>query len=266
MTPSPAPTPAPVVLVFGAEASASFRDGISSSAANDAYAVEFIPGGTSALSAYRPKGAAAAIVYLDAMGEAVPVSDIPMFLYATKGQTIPYGTPHLRYNYYNAPQIALDCAVAYPPHLTPVRMIGLFTDHTSRAYALWAEAGANGTVFIKREFFALESEESLAGWMTDVFARYFPGMLDAVYAETGELAVAAADKLASLGRTDVEVFSAGIDAEADKSLSPILICAVGANQRIAGELCYEAAVKLLGGGTPESSVLMPEALWYSPNP
>jgi hypothetical protein len=266
VTPSPTPTPAPVVAVFGAEASALFREGISSSAAGGAYAVEFVPGGAPALASYRPKGETAAIFYMDQPGEAMPSTDIPMFLYATKGQNIPYGTPHLRYNFYNAPQIALDCAIAYPPHLPPVRMIGLFTDHTSRAYTLWSKAGADGTVFIKREFFSLESEETLADWMTDVFARYFPGMLDAVFAETGELAVTAADKLASLGRTDVEVFSAGTDADADKSLSPILICAVGANQEIAGELCYEAAAKLLGGGAPESAVLVPEALWYSSGP
>ncbi|MEZ4628034.1 MAG: hypothetical protein R2912_08130 [Eubacteriales bacterium] len=54
-------------------------------------------------------------------------------------------------------------------------------------------------------------------------------MLDAVFAESGELAIAAADALASLGRDDIEVFSAGSDANVLQKLSPILVYAPGAD-------------------------------------
>ena len=267
-TPAPTPTPAPspVIAVFGAEASGSFQEGIVSSAEEGLYPVKFVDGGVSALTAYQTLAPCAVIVYLEGAYDSVPAVAHPVYYYAANGQSIPYGIQHLRYFDSNAAQVALDCALAYPPHLAPVRMIGLFSSRESRAYAVWSAAAGHGLVFSKREYIAAESEEPLSDWLTDIFSRYFPGMLDAVYAEDGALAVAAADKLASLGRDDMEVFSAGTDAQADLALSPILVCAVGANQRAAGGLCYEQAVRLLLGEPAQSGILLPEVFWYPAAP
>ncbi len=263
-TPSPAPTPEPVIAVFGAQDSSSFQEGVSSASKAGAYAVEFVSGGPDALSSYHPDGAAAAIVFWADETAVLPEANLPVYVFAASGQIVPDGLSHLSYAPAGAAGLALDCAVAYPPHLSPVRMIGLFSGQDSAAYALWKTESENGAIFAKREFFAQESEETLSVWLTDVFSRYFPGMLDAVFAENGELAVAAAEKIASLGRSDIEVFSAGTDADAGRALSPILVCAVGANHKIAGERCYEEAAKLLSGGAAETGVLLPEALWYQP--
>ena len=265
-TPSPSPSPAPVIAVFGAESSSSFTEGVTAAAKEGDYAAKFVSGGLQALAAYRPTGESVAIVYLTDPPSAMPKTDLPLYIFSAVGYGVSSLIPHLTYLPRGTEQAALDCAIAYPPHLTPVRMIGLFSSSTSEAYQIWTDAQAAGQVFAKREYIVSESEDALSDWMTDVFSRYFPGMLDAVYAETGELAIAAADKLASLGRDDVEVFSAGTDANAVHALSPILVCAVGIDLNAVGTRCYEEAAKLLSGQEAETDTLSPEIFWYSPNP
>lgn len=265
-TPSPAPTPEPVVAVFGAEDAPLFREGMLAAAKDGSYAVYFISGGVDALSSYRPPVAAAAVIYLAGAANTLPETDFPLYVYAANGQTVPDTIPHLTYLGAGTEQLALDSAIAYPPHLTPVRMIGLFETASGAASARWSAASQDGAVFAKRTYIAESSETSLSDWLADAFSAYSPGTLDAVFAETGTLALAAADMLASLGRDDLEVFSAGTDAGADRALSNILVCAVGANEKAAGALCYGEAAKLLFGGAAESGTLAPEALWYSPNP
>ena len=62
------------------------------------------------------------------------------------------------------------------------------------------------------------------------------------------------------------LFSGGTDADAAQKLSPILVCAVGANLSDAGARCYAEAVKLLSGETAQSGILLPESFWYAANP
>jgi len=142
-------------------------------------------------------------------------------------------------------------------------MIGLFTSQTSPVYTLWSEEKTAAQVFSKDEFFADAAEIPLADWLNEAFSRYYPGMLDAIYAETGELAIAAADALASLGRDDVEVFSAGSDANITQKLSPILVYATGANLENAGAMCFAEAVNLFSGNQAQSNILLPDSFWYS---
>ncbi|NLI54991.1 MAG: hypothetical protein GX417_11840 [Clostridiales bacterium] len=261
--PTPSPTPEPVIAVFGATSAQSFQDGVSFAANSGAYGVEFISGGVEALAGYRPEGAAAAIVFLEGSPDTLPKTDLPIYVYAARGQSVPMEIPHLIYVYTGAAKLALDCAVSYPPHLTPVRMIGLFLSEADGAYTLWTNAQQRGIVFSKLEYIAETSESTPTDFLTDAFSAFSPGTLDAVYAETGELALLAAEMLASLGRDDLEVFSAGTDADADRALSSILICAAGANLKTAGARCYEEAAKLLSGEPAQTGLLMPEALWYS---
>ena len=261
-TPSPSPTAEPVIAVFGTESGSAFGSGLSAAAKEGDIPLEFVSEGITALANYRAKGAAAAIVYLDQNGS-IPKSNLPVYVFSAGGTSLPAGSVGLRYQSLGTEQAALDEAIAYPPHLAPVRMIGLFTSANSKAYAVWSAAVAEGQVFSKREFIAGTNEETLEDWLADMFSRYFPGMLDAVYAENGALAVAASDRLASLARDDVEVFSAGTDAEALSALSPILICAVGIDWEAAGNRCYTEAAKLLSGQDVQSDTLSPEIFWYS---
>ena len=266
---TPAPTPVPehprVIAVFGAEDSSAFLSGVESAAKDSGIVIEPVSGGLAALTAYAPEGDAVALVYLSGTAT-LPKSSIPVFVFAAEGQPVASDLPQLRYDATGSAKIALENALSYPPHLAPVRLVGLFSSQTSPAYLLWSEAKAAGKVFAKEEFFADTAGVSAAEWLADVFSRYYPGMLDAVYAETGALATATADALAGLARDDLEVFSAGTDADAADKLSPILVCAVGLNQADAGARCFAEVQKLLLGEPAESQTLEPDSLWYTSKP
>ena len=266
-SPSPTPTPARVIAVLGAEDAEDFLAGVRAAVEADGNIVEILPvsGKLSSLTSDSAANADAAIVFLSG-NAALPKTALPVYVFAADGQTVSADIPHLTYNAAAAPKLALDSALSYPPHLAPVRMIGLFTSQSSAAYLLWSDAKASGTVFAKQEFFLDASEETLVDWLNETLPLYYPGMLDAIYAETGALAVSAAESLASLGRDDIEVFSAGSDANANAKLCPILVCAVGESFSDAGARCYGEAVKLLSGGSAQSDELSPEAFWYSENP
>ena len=267
LAPSPAPTPLPrEIAVFGAEDAKSFWQGVQAAAKDSGIEVVMIEGDTSAIATYVPQGDAAVIVYLSGDTQTLPSANIPVYAYASAGQSVSGGVPYLGYDATNEAQIALESAIAYPPHLAPVRMIGLFSGEGSAAFTAWSSAKASGQVFAKREFFADQPDVVLTDWLNDAFSQLYPGMLDAVYAETGELAIAATQTLASLGRDDLEVFCAGDGAQLTGKLSPILVCVAGANEQEAGARCFAEAKLLLEGGIAQSGILLPEAILYSPNP
>jgi hypothetical protein len=278
-TPSPSPettatasfsvAPAPkaeeqIVAVFGAETAESFQKGVLQAAAGGAYPVEFYAGGADALPPALPDGTAAAIVYLGDASGGFAAPEFPVFVYAANGQAVAPDTPHLTYFGLNAAADALTLAVEYPPHETPVRIIGFFTSKTSGAYAVWKRACGNGRVFSKAEYIGNRSEQTAAEWFGEQLEDFYPGMIDAVFAETGALAAAAANVLAGLGRTDMEVFAASSSGGADLRLSPVLTAIVGANERQAGVLCYEGAAALLSGESVENAQIGPSVFRYSP--
>ncbi len=282
---SPAPTPtaehAPYIAVFGAEASGAFQQGVSKAAESGKHPVVFESGGLSALSAYQPAGSCTAIAFLSGSDAAVPAASVPVLVFASEGQQIGSDVPHLTYADADAAETALSLTLAYPPHEMPVRMIGLFTSADSRAYTVWREAAENGRVFAKAEFFLAEPvpEETpvpkktppsptpvptLEERVAELLSGFYPGMIDGIYAETGELAVAAAEALAQLGRNDMEVFAASTGANAPSLLSPLLVACVGLNEEEAGGLCYSAASALLDGEAVSPLVVLPETFVYDP--
>ena len=233
------------------------------------------------MAGYQPKEPCVAIVYLNGADAEVPQSSVPVFVFAAEGQRVGAQVPHLTYADAYAAETALDLCVAYPPHETPVRLIGLFTSAESRAYTVWREAATSGRVFSKAELFLTVPvpEETpkpkkeppsptpiptLEERLTKLFSGFYPGMIDGIYAETGELAVAAAGVLAQLGRDDMEVFAASTDANAPGLLSPLLVACVGLNAEEAGGLSYSAASTLLGGEAITPFVVLPQTFAYSP--
>lgn len=282
-TPSPSPAPRPYLAVFGAEESSAFQEGITNAAETGAYAVVFESGSLDALRAYKPAGSCVAIVLLRGQDAALPETSFPVFVFASEGQRVDPGIPHLTYAGVYAAETALSLAVSYPPHETPVRLIGLFSSEESDAYAILNESAAEGRIFSKAKFFLTTSpaketpepeqetplpslEPALEERLSALFSRFYPGMIDGVFAETGELAVVAAETLASLDRSDIEVFSASTTADAQNLLSPLLVACVGANYAEAGGLCYSAASALLDGEAVSSLVMLPQTFSYSPEP
>ncbi|MBA4348042.1 MAG: hypothetical protein C0413_04240 [Clostridiales bacterium] len=259
---SAAPETSNVIAVFGAEDAEWFVSGLKDAAKGTGITIESVSGGTKALAIYEPKVDTVAIVYLSGNDQTLPQTKIPVYAFAANGRSVSSGIPCLGYDGSGAAKLVLENAIAYPPHLAPVRMIGLFTSDASPVYTLWTEQKTAAQVFSKDEFFVSSTELPLADWLREAFTRYYPGMLDAVFAETGELAIAAADALASLGRDDVEVFSAGTDADVLQKLSPILVCATGADLKRAGALCFAEANNLFSGEQPQSNLLFPESFWH----
>ena len=252
-----------IIAVFGAEDAPAFVSGLLDAAKSSGATVEQVKGGIAAMESYAPQGDTVGIAYLSGREQLLPSVGFPVYAFAANGQSVSGGIPYLGYDGAGEAKLALDEAIAYPPHLAPVRIIGLFTSQTSPPYTLWSEQKTAAQVFAKEEFFVDASETVLADWLNEALTRYYPGMLDAIYAETGELAIAAADVLASLGRSDVEVFSAGSDANVLSKLSPILVYSVGANLADAGAKCVTEAEKLFSGEAAKSNILLPESFWYT---
>lgn len=280
-SPSPVPTPSPFIAVFGAEASSAFAESLQSAAQAGGYPVSFESGSREALGAFRTEARCAAVVLLEDASDALPETGVPVFAFAAKGQRVSPDVPHLTYAGVYAAETALAAAIAYPPHETPVRLIGLFDSATGDAYAVWQEAASDGRVFAKAElFFSAEDAAETAGpgadtpspspdaadQLSELFGSFYPGMIDGVFAETGALAVEAVQALASLGRDDIEVFSAATDANAQSLLSPLFVLAVGADYAEAGALCYSAASSLLEGESVSSSVMLPKTFSDSSAP
>lgn len=266
-TPEPTSALPPELLVYGADDSAAFRAGVSDAANSAGVAVTFVPGGVEALAAAAPEGPAAAIVYLCASAGELPHTRLPLFVFAANGQTVPSAVPHLTYQRKGADETALELAIGWPPHETPVRLLGLFTSTSSDAYALWCAAADAGRVYPKDVFFLEDQPLSAASaWLAEQMRVYYPGMLDGVFAETGALAIAALHQEQGQGRDDFEIFSAATDADAPSFLSAILPAAVGADEAQAGSLCVNAALSLLAGETAENADLTPTTFQFAPTP
>ena len=195
----PSPERAPYIAVFGAEGSAAFQEGVRKAAEGGKYPVAFETGALDTLSSYQPANRCAAIAFLSGAEAAAPNASIPVFVFASEGQRVGPDVPHLTYADAYAAESALSLALAYPPHETPVRLIGLFTNEQSRAYAVWREAAESGRVFSKAEFFLAEPamEETpipkkappsptpvptLEERLTALLSGFYPGMVDGIRA------------------------------------------------------------------------------------
>lgn len=266
-TPEPTAALPPNLLVYGADGSAAFRAGVSEAAISADVAVTFVSGGLEALASAAPDGPAAAVVYLNAVAGELPHTRLPLYVYAADGQTLPSAVPHLTYRRDGADETALELAIGWPPHETPVRLLGLFTSPSSGAYALWCAAADSGRVYPKGVFFLEEQDVSAVNaWLSEQMNLFCPGTLDGVFAETGALAIASLRHQQELVRDDYEIFSAAADADAPSFLSAVLPAVVGADEAQAGSLCVAAALSLLAGETVENAELTPTTFQYTPAP
>ena len=145
---------------------------------------------------------------------------------------------------------ALNAALTYPPHDTPVRLILLFETAESPAYLAYRKLYEEGKIFPKEVFIASEEELSADAWLTEKLTGYVEGMVDAVFAENATLAVGICDVLSAQGRTDMEVFCPGVTADtiARMQSEPFVFAqAVGRNDALAGILSVRAVLQMLHG-------------------
>ncbi len=255
-TPTPTPTPQPVVAVWADGEANAFFEGVAA-AAEDGVRTTLVPGGAEAFSAFPFEGSCAALCCLTepepdyAPLLALSGRGVPVLCYATAGQTVPEGLFAVRYDAAGAAEAAMEALLAYPPHDTPVRVIGLFSSREGDAFSVFSEYADAGKLLTKGVYAQSDKgadapEAALEG----LLKKYYPGMLDAFYAETPALALAAADALSALGRDDAEVFCSSADEAllAGMLEKPALLAvAAGENPYYAGRLCREFAARLALG-------------------
>ncbi len=270
-TPTPAPTPVPVIALVGAEDAASYTARVEHAVAEAGLEFECIEGGMASLNSFSPEGAASVIVYCSTeLDDAAALSSrYPVFLCAASRQTVPQGVSNLCYDDDMAAVEALQLALDHPPHLAPVRMLGLFASKDGNAYGIWQKAVEDGFV-MERGVLTPESDNIAAevnDWLTGKLKGLYPGMLDCIYAETGELAVAAANALLGLGRADTEIFAAGTDGDVGVYLEQhpaIVVNAVGMDVDEAARISVSSAIALLTSRSVIERSLTPQVFPVTP--
>ncbi len=175
----------------------------------------------------------------------------PTALYELSNGSVPQGLSHLYYESDGELDMALNAALVYPPHDTPVRLILMFKSADSPAYAAYKALYDQGMIFPKEIYIASEEEKEAGEWLTGKLDSFVEGMLDAVFAEDAALASSAYDALAALGRTDMEVFCPGVTADVVTRMQQepdVFAQGIGQNDALAGMLSVRAALQMLKGG------------------
>ena len=261
-TPTPVPTPVPVVALLGAEDLPEYAKRVEHAVTQAGLKFEAIPGGAEALADFSPKGAGSAILYCPGELPDLTTLDVrhPVFFFLTSQQNVPQGVSNLSYDGDMAPVEALQLALDYPPHLAPVRMLGLFTSNDSPAAQIWNKAVSDGLIMNRGTFVVAEETDSkdkekapdlsaqVNDWLNASLKRLYPGMLDCIYVETGALAVAVTDAMLAIGRTDAEIFAAGTQGDVCAYLDqyPALLArAVGMDVDEAARISVESAIALI---------------------
>lgn len=179
-------------------------------------------------------------------------------------QAIPKGVAYARYESQDAAALALEVALSYPPHDTPVRLIALLNEGDSPAAKAFNKGIKEGRILQKAIYYSAENKQSVADFLNKQLTRYVEGMIDAVYCENMKLALAAIEILMEQNRSDMEVFcvpDGGLSKQRslyDKWTFP---AAMGANLYEAGTQAAEDIVAILEGKQPEHRTFAPSVVY-----
>ncbi len=189
----------------------------------------------------------------ETVAQGTPVSIIDLF---PDGEEFE-GASYFSYSPENAAEFTLNVALNYPPHDTPVRLIGLFTEKESAGHDAFREAAKEGKVLGKGSFYG-HKPQSAKAFMEEQLSDYVEGTVDAVYAETLPLALAALLALTERDRTDMEVFAVpdGTIYLQEKLLRRYVFpMAMGADPAEWAYLQVSALNGMMRGGTPIKSAI-----------
>ncbi len=102
----------------------------------------------------------------------------------------------------------LDALLSFPPHDTPVRLLGLFSSDMSGLKTIWNKRVEEGKIFSKGVHYDSDAEESSEVWIGRMLEKYVEGMFDGIICETREQAALVAAALEGAARKDrLEVFT-----------------------------------------------------------
>ncbi|MHB1315692.1 MAG: substrate-binding domain-containing protein [Christensenellales bacterium] len=221
------------------------------------------------------QGADCLIVYLPhglAEGSAFEGLQIPVCVFRKDEAPAPKDASVITYDGAEEVELSLEAVLNYPPHDTPVRLFGLFTSKNSEASTAYDQLISEGKVMSKRTWYAeggteaaqtaqpASAAERAKQWVTERLNGYFPGMVDAIYAETEELAVAALDALEEAGRDDMEVITVGVSGQTlsrMKANPSVFVQTIGCNDALAGYKCIRISLGMVKGGGVASETLKP---------
>lgn len=284
-SPPTQPTPASgVASVFGKEvkiavisngdeaASSLFFAGAKGEAESMGIQIETVAAGKdfdAAVDKSSGEGANAIIAYLPNKAESYAALEsaaqkgISISIFEMQKGSAPETISQTYYNPEKETDMALEAAMAYPPHDPPVRLIALFETKdgkTATAYQALVDAGK---IFPKETYLAAGNDKQPKAWMDDKLTHYYAGMMDAVFAEDSKLAAAALDSLDAGKRDDMEVFSIGLSEEVLKRMQSepeVYVQVVGANSAYAGKLNVRIALDMLKGHAPAKEELAPSLI------
>ncbi|MDR1619223.1 MAG: hypothetical protein LBS18_00950 [Clostridiales bacterium] len=138
-----------------------------------------------------------------AAGVCVTVLDITQ----TGARVSPEGVAYTAYEPGDLVELAMRVMLAYPPHDTPVRLLGMFREEGSAAERAYQDNVAQGKIFSRGEYYGADGEDA-AKFLRDQLDVWVEGMLDAIFVEELTTAKIALDVLAAQNRADAEVFLA----------------------------------------------------------
>ncbi len=268
-TPAPIPTPAPLAVLCVAdcteEEAAGFFSGaeqaaqamgwqLTKAAAPEGFDSFLQHGGYDGILALCTRQSTSFDALREAMktGACIAITDM-LF------RVPPAGAAYAWYEPGDAAALALETALAYPPHDTPVRLIALLEGKGSPADSVFQDGIAQGKILKKALHYETDSKQNPQDFFEDQLDRYVEGMVDAVFVENTALAKVALTALAARGRTDMEVFSVpGVLQEqidlCEKWTFPV---AMGADFEAEGNQAAQALGVLLAGGDPAYRAFTP---------
>ena len=191
-------------------------------------------------------------------------SGLPICVFDMQKSTVPADFSQVYYNPVGEDALALNAALVYPPHDSPVRLILMFESRETQAYATFETLYAEGKIFPKEIYIAAEDEDAAPdAWLEKRLENYVEGMLDGVFAENAGLAISAVDALETLARTDMEVFGIDLTPEIFSRMGgnpDVFVQTVGPNTVLAGLLCVRASLIAMADGSYSTMELVPSLI------
>lgn len=170
---------------------------------------------------------------------------------------------YVEYDASSETTLALNEALTYPPHDTPVRLFGIFESEDTEAAKLFEQAMEDGKIFPRGTYYYDDAETGFEEWMQARLDERVIGTMDGIYAENVDMAVAAADMLAKNSRYDMEIFTVADHSGESvfQKYSDFAVISVGFDSAEAGRVMAETLVKLQNGETPEEIQLQPKTAY-----
>ena len=157
-----------------------------------------------------------------------------------------------------------EAILAYPPHDTPVRLLAMFESEMTAASEAFNTYMDEGKFLYKGTFAEAESEMSKEEWIADRLERYWPGMIDALIAETEDYALAAATPLITAERDDFEIFSFAMTERIVGMMQDkpeVIAAAAGINEALAGKAAMLLGLRALSGEVVSDLALVSEVFY-----